>query len=334
MRSFAGLKFDEASPQISDALRILVTLRFAGEADYSILLSSDGLVEDLAENSLVDEQSFIGAKNLNEIWLDSSSPEFDAVQLPGQQRLLIGQIPQNLVIDIVTWQATTPTTVVVRNVTNRVRIISTEQGLQAFSAKVIEEDKTETETEIEILTNEIESPEVEITEIVEAEEPIEVKESIDIDQPQPVQEVAGNPEKSDPEPESTKSDAMAQYQVAKAKKRRRRKIFKIAQRVASAVATVLVFFLGAVAVTPLGLVHPAAPENASNNLVLIWSQNGYAVGDQVIVIDQSLGLVEAKVENPSSTMVGVINETGSYTLDIGQVQGKVIFKIPGLGAFF
>jgi hypothetical protein len=100
---FVGIRFSDAAPQCPDDLAIIVTLRAAGEDDFTVSLSSDGVELNFVPPSDLYSKKYISPQSRDSIELHANVNREGAVHvvdLPEQQQLLIGDLPMDMTVVI------------------------------------------------------------------------------------------------------------------------------------------------------------------------------------------------------------------------------------------
>lgn len=91
----------------------------------------------------------------------------------------------------------------------------------------------------------------------------------------------------------------------------------------------------AIMFTPLGLVHPTLPKPQEQYLTVVWQGTSVQIGDEVVVTyrdgNGDTSIFTGPVINSSTSMLIVGNEQAYVNVDIRQLLGKILFKIPFIG---
>jgi sortase A len=295
------ISFDPDSPEIVSDLRVLVTIKTVSGDDTHIYRDSSGTRENVQRRDYVSEAKTPRVVKQDEIsiatnWPKSGGPNI--VLLPEGQRLLLGELPEGISVDVSLWR----TFIMAQNFTNRILVRRTPNGVKTFAPKVVSitdespsvfSSGTQAREVASILdsVSDAEAPKVKAPEIhtstspkysgesinpdSEAIDPVNIEESQDT--PALEMEIVAEPELVDsPEPELVEVAVLeAPAEVVSEKKQGRfsiSRIFVITSDVLITLAILAVLYAGYQTVWT-GLMSQKSTDKAVSELEVQWKED-------------------------------------------------------------
>lgn len=129
------IRFDPDSPELESDLRILVTVKSETADELSYYRDSNGTRQNINRSEFVSKSTQPRVIKQDDIsvatnWPKSGGP--NVVLLPEGQRVLLGDLPDGVSVDISLWR----TFIMAQTFTNRILVRRTSTGVQAFAPKV------------------------------------------------------------------------------------------------------------------------------------------------------------------------------------------------------
>ena len=102
-KTFVGVQFGDATSSCPADLGIIVSLHSPGEPDFTVSLSNEGVELDFHPPADLHTEKYIAPRAKDKIQLlvnRSRNGSLHTVKLPGRQELLIGELPEEVTVEI------------------------------------------------------------------------------------------------------------------------------------------------------------------------------------------------------------------------------------------
>jgi len=132
--SFDRIQFDPNSVPLRSDLRVLVTIRTAGQPDQSIYFDRNGEQSGINRTQYISETNQPGLFKQDEVSVVSNWPRFGGphiVVLPEGQRLLLGKLPEGTTVEVALWRKF----IMAQTFSNRILVAATPNGIAAFQPR-------------------------------------------------------------------------------------------------------------------------------------------------------------------------------------------------------
>ena len=132
--AFDHIQFDPNAIPLRSDLRVLVTIRAAGQPDHSIYFDRNGEKQGISRANYISETIEPGLFKRDEVSVVSNWTRFGGphvVMLPEGQRLLLGELPQGTTVEVAVWR----TFLMAQTFSNRILVAATPNGIAAFQPR-------------------------------------------------------------------------------------------------------------------------------------------------------------------------------------------------------
>lgn len=132
--AFDHIQFDPNAIPLRSDLRVLVTIRAAGQPDHSIYFDRNGEKQGIARANYISETIEPGLFKRDEVSVVSNWTRFGGphvVMLPEGQRILLGELPQGTTVEVAVWR----TFLMAQTFSNRILVAATPNGIAAFQRR-------------------------------------------------------------------------------------------------------------------------------------------------------------------------------------------------------
>ena len=326
-----GFQLDSKSKSVPVGLRIVLTLRSPDKDKFTLAISALGVIQNYAHRPRPPKPD-----PKDEVWIEptpESKRQRFIIHTPGNQRILLGDFPFRIAIEI-SVEREVPTGWLT---TNKVLVVLDKSDIEILQAREFALNKQKLELAIvdketdknfpaEILdrsdlneTN-AESSAEEVAEL----DLVQISDSDSIDNSiQPVFETLD-------QSESVVLIADPETQPIESTKWRKR----VNRLLTGAVGFCLIAF-AVFSFTPLSWVSLDQPENEKFNVAISLPIAEPTVGDNVVAtlvdVDGNYFNYAGKVENKSKDTYLVSNAETIIQVDATQIKGRVVIKIPFVG---
>ena len=331
-----GFQLDSKSKSVPVGLRIVLTLRSSNQDPFTLAISALGVIQNYAH-----QPSPPKADPKDEVWIEptpeSKNHRF-IIHTPGNQRILLGEFPIAISIEVSVERAATNGWLT----TNKVLIVLDKNDINIFQARefVLANQQAEPDSATELNSTEINQPELDQLDSEESQsapsdevtvsEPnfVQISESVDNLE----QKIQSDFETLDRDelPVEVPESISKLNNVTKPQK----KHFRFLKFVAG----IILIMIPIAIFSPLSFIPLDQPEKEKSKLVLTWPTAETVVGDTVVasLIDLD-GITKnylGTVENKSSTAYLLRTGEDFIQVDLDQIRGHVIISIPFIGSLF
>lgn len=360
---FTGFQLDPSSPRLPLGVRIVVSLTAEGEEPFTLAITPIGVIQNYRfPAEILNEENIHPYPRdvINVQYTPGSLAQRHIIQLPEDQRLLIGNLPGTFSFDIFVerqfdsqWRTT-----------NRVLAVTDGHEFSLFQAKeytkpyvpapiVIARAKPVAALEPEIIYEEIDEPE--LPTVDETEPEVVAAPEVVIDEPTVAIDLV---EFDEPEPGITTKESPVETSVATnvapifhdtesagdvgirnyLQNLLKREFLRTARKRVIVVVDVIVILFGIFLFTPLSLVHPDQPDKNASSVVITWPAHSPSLGQQVVtaMVDEAGAayIFLGSVENKSGDTYLLTNGESRVQTSSSQLQGRVLLTLPFVGHLF
>lgn len=326
-----GFQLDSKSKSVPVGLRIVLTLRSPDKDKFTLAISALGVIQNYAHRPRPPRPD-----PKDEVWIEptpESKRQRFIIHTPGNQRILLGDFPFRIAIEI-SVEREVPTGWLT---TNKVLVVLDKSDIEILQAREFALSKQNSESAVADKQTDQKSPSeiLDKTNFKETHVEPNVEDFLqpDLAQPDDPELIISSAQPICETLSQRELDVVADDRPAppiESKKWRRRvnRVFKTAA--GFSLITFAVFSL-----TPLSWVPLDQPENEKFNVVISLPIAEPSVGDNVVAtlidVDGNSFNYVGKVENKSKDTYLVSNAETIIQVDATQIKGRVLINIPFVG---
>ena len=331
-----GFQLDSKSKSVPVGLRIVLTLRSPDKDTFTLAISALGVIQNYAHQPRPPK-----ADPKDEVWIEptpeSKSQRF-VIHTPGNQRILLGDFPFQIAIEI-SVEREVPTGWLT---TNKVLIVLDKNDIEILQAREFALDYQQPEVASAAGLNSTEIIQSEFDEVDSEEIQSEPSDEVSVSEPNFVEiseSVDNLKQKIQSDFETLDRDELpVEVSVSSSQLSNVTKPQKKLSRVLKFVAAIILIMIPIAIFSPISFIPLDQPEKENSKLVVTWPTADTVVGDKVVaslidldgITKNYLGIVE----NKSSTAYLLRTGEDFIQVDLDQIRGHVIISIPFIGSLF
>lgn len=331
-----GFQLDSKSKSVPVGLRIVLTLRSPDKDTFTLAISALGVIQNYAHQPRPPKPD-----PKDEVWIEptpESKRQHFIIHTPGNQRILLGDFPFQIAIEI-SIEREVPTGWLT---TNKVLIVLDKNDIEILQARefALDYQQPEVASATDLNSTEIIQPELDQLDSEEIQS--QPNDEVPVLEPNlfGISEWVNNLEQkiqSDFEPVD-RDELPVEVPESSSQLNNVTKPQTKHFRFLKFVAGIILIMIPISIFSPLSFIPLDQPEKEKSKLVVTWSTAETVVGDTVVAslinLDGVTKNYVGTVENKSGTTYLLRTGEDFIQVDLDQIRGHVIISIPFIGSLF